>query len=59
VPAHLAGDRRDGVGQEVDAAVRLEAVDRVEEPDRARLLEVVDRLARPANRRAMCCTTGR
>jgi hypothetical protein len=47
VPAHLAGDRRHGVGQEVDPAVRFEPVDGVEQADGARLLEIVDRLPAP------------
>ena len=41
VPSDLTGDRRDREGQEVEAAVGVEAVDRTDQAHRARLHEVV------------------
>ena len=34
-----------GVGRELDAALEIEAVDRLEQPDRADLNQIVERLA--------------
>ena len=45
VPLDLADDRRGGVRGELDAAVEVEAVDRLDQADRADLDEVVERLA--------------
>ena len=45
VAPDLADDRRHRVGRELDPALELEAVDRLDQPDRADLDEVVDRLA--------------
>ncbi len=45
VAPDLAGDRGDGERQEVDAAFRLEPVDRPDQPERPDLLEVVGSVA--------------
>ena len=45
VALDLADDRRGGVRRELDAAVGVEAVDRLDQPDRADLDEVLERLA--------------
>ena len=45
VALDLADDRRHGVRLERDAAVEVEAVDRLDQPDRADLHQVVERLA--------------
>ena len=45
VAADLADDRRHGIGGELDATLELEAVDRLDQADRAHLDEVVDGLA--------------
>jgi len=42
VSQHLAVDRGDGEGQEVDAAVGVEPVDGLDQSDRGHLLEVVE-----------------
>ena len=41
----LAGDRRDGERREADVARDVEAVDRLQQPERRDLLEVLERLA--------------
>ena len=45
VPLQLADNRRRGIGGELDLAAGVEAVDGLDEADRADLDEVVDRLA--------------
>jgi hypothetical protein len=45
--ADLAGDRRRGEGGERDAAAGVEAVDRLDEADRADLDQVLERLVVP------------
>jgi hypothetical protein len=45
VALDLADDVRRGVGGERDLARELEAVDRLDQPDRANLLDVLERLA--------------
>jgi hypothetical protein len=45
MPLDLTLDRRDREGREVDAPIELEAVDRVDEPDRADLYEILVGLA--------------
>ena len=47
MPPDLAHDRRDGVGEEVALAARVEALERVEQAQRGDLLEVVGGLAAP------------
>ena len=45
VTADLADDRRHGIRRELDAALELEPVDRLDQADRADLDEIVDGLA--------------
>jgi hypothetical protein len=45
VPADLADDRRHRVARELHAAVDVEAVDRLDQPERANLDEILERLA--------------
>ena len=45
VTANLADDRGDRVGRELDALLELEAVDRLDEPDRSDLHQILGRLA--------------
>ena len=45
VPPDLADDRRHGVARELDAAVDVEPVDGLDQPERADLDEVLERLA--------------
>ena len=45
VALDLADDRRRRIGRELDAAFEIEAVDRLEQADRADLHEIVERLA--------------
>ncbi len=47
VPPDLAHDRRDGIAGEVDPAIDVEAVDRLDEADRPDLDEVLQRLSAP------------
>ena len=47
VPLDLAVDRRDRVGRQVDAALELEPVDRLDQADRADLDEILELLAVP------------
>src|SRR5205085_1525629 len=45
VSLQLSGDRRRGEGGELQAPWRLEALDRLEQPDERDLSEIVERLA--------------
>jgi hypothetical protein len=45
VPSNLAHDRRHGIGRQLDPAVEVETVDRLDQTDRADLDEVLDLLA--------------
>ena len=45
VPLDLADDRRGRVGRELDPALEVEPVDRLDQPDRRHLDQVVERLA--------------
>ena len=47
VPLDLTVDRRDRVGGEVDAAIELEPVDRLDQADRAHLDEILELLTVP------------
>jgi hypothetical protein len=51
VAPDLALDRRDGVGGEGNTTARVEAVDRLDQPDDADLHQVVERLAPPGEAR--------
>src|SRR5206468_1513613 len=46
VAPDLARHGESGVGAEVDAVARVEAIDRLDQPDRANLNQVLERLAR-------------
>ena len=59
VAPDLASDRGDGERQEVDAAFRLEPVERPDQPQRRDLLEVVRMVAAVQKRCAMLWATGR
>ena len=45
VPLELADDRRRRVGRELDLAVEVEALDRLQQPDRSNLHQILERLA--------------